>query len=491
MRERSSRRIAVTIALFCVAAAVDSPAQTFNTIFTFNGFNGGTPLAPLIQSTNGNFYGISGLDGPNGGGTVFEMTPSGQMPMRYGFCALANCDDGSYPYAPLIQAANGSFVSITTEGGNGSFCQPSNTCGTLFEITPVGQLNTLYNFCSQVNCADGYFPTSAPVQADGNFYGTVGRGGANGAGLIYEIAADGTFSIRYTFCSQTNCADGPSGLVRGSNGNLFGSTSFFPGISYGTIFEITPSGQLTTLYHFTGLNGDAGPADLIQASNGNLYGTTLNIYNVGVGEIFELTKTGKFAIIYTFCGVFCQTQLSQPLNLPGGLIQASDGNFYGIATGGGANLSGAIFKMTPSGKVSTYLSFPACNSSCADGHAPGGLMQATDGNFYGVMTAGGPSKCFTGGEGCGTVYKVTTGLPPFVALHPDYGKVGSNVKILGNNLTGTTGVTFNGAPATFTVVSDTYIKTTVPPGATTGTLEVTTSSGTLTSKVSFQVIPQF
>ena len=261
MRERSSRRIAVTIALFCVAAAVASPAQTLNTIFTFNGFNGYSPLAPLIQSTNGNFYGISEAGGPNGGGTVFEMTPSGQMPMRYGFCALANCDDGLQPYAPVIQAANGSFVSITTEGGNGSFCLPSNTCGTFFEITPAGQLNTLYNFCSQVNCADGYFPTSAPVQADGNFYGTVGRGGAKGAGLIYEIAADNIFSIRYTFCSLTNCADGsgPSGLVRGSNGNFFGST-------HGTIFEITPSGQLTTLYTFTGLNGDTGIADLIQAS---------------------------------------------------------------------------------------------------------------------------------------------------------------------------------------------------------------------------------
>ena len=97
------------IALFCFAAVVAPPAQTFNTIFTFNGFNGDSPSAPLTQNANGNFYGTSSEGGPNGGGTVFEMTPSGRMPMRYGFCALANCDDGRQPYAPVIQAANGSF----------------------------------------------------------------------------------------------------------------------------------------------------------------------------------------------------------------------------------------------------------------------------------------------------------------------------------------------------------------------------------------------
>src|SRR5215471_19219778 len=443
------------------------------------------PLAPLIQGTNGNFYGTSQGGSPNRGGTVFELTPSGEMPMRYDFCALANCDDGLQPEAPVMQAANGSFVGVTTRGGNGSFCFSGETCGTFFEITPGGQLTTLYNFCSQVNCADGYSPASTLLEADGNFYGAAALSRASGVpGLIYEIAADGTFSIRYTFCSQANCADGsgPSGLVRGANGNFFGSTNFFGKNNSGTIFEITPSGQLTTLYNFTGFKGDAGGAkSLIEASNGNLYGTTLNFANFD-GEIFELTKTGKFVILYTFS--CCQT----PLLDPGNLIQASDGNFYGVASQGGANLNGGIFKMTPSGKVSTYINFPSCLPTCADGSNPTGLMQATDGNFYGVMDARGLGDCF-GLAGCGTVYKVTTGLPPFVALHPDYGKVGSNVKILGNNLTGTTGVTFNGTPAAFTVVSDTYIRATVPLGATTGILEVTTSSGTLTSKVSFQVVP--
>ena len=114
-------------------------------------------------------------------------------------------------------------------------------------------------------------------------------------------------------------------------------------------------------------------------------------------------------------------------------------------------------------------------------------MQATDGNFYGVMNAGGLLNCF-GLAGCGTIYKVTTGLPPFVTLNPNYGTVGSEVKILGNGLTGTTSVTFNGTPATFTVVSDAYIRATVPTGAATGTIVVTTSSGTLNSKGSFQVV---
>jgi uncharacterized repeat protein (TIGR03803 family) len=478
MRNLSSRTI-VAIGLFCVATVIASSAQTFTTLFTFDKINGYGPLAPLIQGTNGNFYGSTPQGSRNGGGTIFEMTPSGQMLGGYSFCALANCEDGQQPNGPLLQAENGSFVGVTSEGG--STCGSSNLCGTFFEITSGGKLTTLYNFCSLTNCADGYFPETAPLEVSGNFYGSVGLGN----GVIYEIAADGTFSIRHTFCSQKACSDGsgPGALVRGINGNLYGTTLFGGTNRYGTIFEINPSGQLTTLYNFTGTDGDTGASSLLQTSNGSFYGTTLNLNN-GVGEIFELSNSGTFTILYSFCSFNCQTQLA----FPGAMIQASDGNFYGIASEGGANFNGAIFKMTPAGNVSTYLSFPSCNInySCPDGFAPGGLMQGTDGNLYGVMDGGGLVPCF-GGAGCGTVYKVTTGLAPFVAPYPNYGKVGSEMRVIGNGLTGTTNVTFNGTQAAFNVVSDTYITATVPTGASSGVIEVTTPTGTLKSNVAFRV----
>jgi uncharacterized repeat protein (TIGR03803 family) len=120
---------------------------------------------------------------------------------------------------------------------------------------------------------------------------------------------------------------------------------------------------------------------------------------------------------------------------------------------------------------------------CADGYTPSGaLLQDTDGNFYGTTAYGG-----TGGGG--TVYSLTSGLAPFVATVPAAGKVTQIVKILGTNLTGTTSATFDGVPATFTVSSNTLISTNVPAGASTGSVQVTTPAGTLTSNASFQVKP--
>jgi len=482
MRNLSSRTI-IAIGLFCVMTAIASSAQTFNVLFTFDKINGYGPLAPLIQGTNGHFYGATPQGAANGGGAIFDMIPSGQMAGGYSFCALANCEDGRQTYAPLLQSTNGNFVGVTTEGG--SSCESGALCGTFFELTSAGKLTTLYNFCSLPNCADGYYPAIAPLEVSGNFYGAISFGGANGGGLIYELAADGTFSSRYAFCSQTNCSDGsnPIGLVHGTNGNFYGTTIFGGTNQYGTIFAITPAGRLTTLYNFTGSGGDANASSMLQANNGNFYGTTLNLNNYE-GEIFELTNTGKFTILYNFCPLNCQPKLSDP----GAMIQGSDGNFYGIAGSGGANGNGGIFKMTPAGKVTTYLSFPACGyqSDCPSGFGPGGLLQGTDGNFYGVMDGGGWEPCFNL-VGCGTVYKVTTGIPPFVTPYPNYGKVGSLMRLIGNGLTGATNVTFNGTRAVFNVVSDTYITATVPTGATSGVIEVTTPTGSMKSNVAFKV----
>jgi uncharacterized repeat protein (TIGR03803 family) len=247
----------------------------------------------------------------------------------------------------------------------------------------------------------------------------------------------------------------------------------------GTVFQITAGGKLTTLYSFGGGADGAGPADaLIQASNGKFYGTTSAGGANSGGTVFEMTP-GKVRTIYSFCSLSSCADGGTPL---AGLIQATDGNLYGTTSAGGANGGGTIFRITTAGTLTTLYSF-CSQTGCTDGDSPyEGLLQATNGALYGTTYYGGT-------DNDGTIYSLSVGLGPFVQTVTTSGKVGAAVIILGNNLTGTTSVSFGRTAATFTVASDTEIKTTVPAGATTGTVAVTTPKGTLKSNVPFRVTP--
>jgi uncharacterized repeat protein (TIGR03803 family) len=182
-----------------------------------------------------------------------------------------------------------------------------------------------------------------------------------------------------------------------------------------------------------------------------------------------MTPSGTLTTLHSFDG----TDGSFPA---ASLVQATDGHFYGTTYYGGANGDGTVFKITPSGALTTLHSFDNMDG----GNPSAALVQATNGKFYGTTSDGGAN-------GDGTVFSLSVGLDPFVETQPTSGKVGAAVKILGTDLTGTTSATFNGTAATFTVVSSSEIKTTLPTGATTGTVEVTTPNGTLKSNVVFRV----
>jgi uncharacterized repeat protein (TIGR03803 family) len=185
--------------------------------------------------------------------------------------------------------------------------------------------------------------------------------------------------------------------------------------------------------------------------------------------------------LYNFCTLNHCTDGSGPANL----YLATDGNFYGIAWNGGANAQGTIFQFTPSGTLTTLHSFDGTDGSGPNGG--GMLMQDTNGTFYGTMYQGGDGwpSC---SNGCvGTIFSLDMGLGPFVETLPTSGKAKAAVKILGTDLAGATGVTFDGTAATFKVVSASEITTNVPAGATTGVVKVVTPSGTLTSNTVFQV----
>jgi uncharacterized repeat protein (TIGR03803 family) len=194
-----------------------------------------------------------------------------------------------------------------------------------------------------------------------------------------------------------------------------------------------------------------------------------------------INPSGTLTAVYSFCPQSSCTDGGGP---EAALLQASDGNFYGTTVGGGANgVGGTVFKITPSGTLTTLYSF-CSHSGCTDGEDPDApLVQDTSGNFYGTASGGGA-------DGDGTVFSLSVGLSPFVEPQTTSGKVGAVIKILGTDLTGATSVTFDGTVATFTVnPAGTEIKTAVPSGATTGTVQVVTPGGTLSSNVPFRVRP--
>ena len=348
-------------------------------------------------------------------------------------------------------------------------------------MTLGGKLTTLYSFCSAGGrCTDGVSPSGLVQASNGNFYGATSNGGANGFGAVFEISPAGRFKTLYSFCSRANCTDGGhplSGPIQASNGYLYGTVEGGGTYGYGTVYQITPAGQFKTLYSFcTQANCTDGSnpiGRLTQGSNGNFYGTTGSGGSIQVGTVFEFTSSHQLITLHSF-GL---TDGAYPNSPP---ILANDGNFYGTTNNGGTGDGGTIYEVTSAGVFSSLYSF--CSTSPCTGSYPGfTLAQATDGELIGATTQGGT-------VGDGTVFSFSTGLGPLVETVPVAAKVGKRIIILGNNLTGSTSVTFNGTAAAFSVVSDTEITATVPTGATTGTVAVTTSTGTLKSNPVFQVL---
>ena len=265
------------------------------------------------------------------------------------------------PFAALVLGSDSNFYGTTEVGGSGP-CDSGdlgNGCGTVFRISPSGSESNLHSFGNSPD--DGQYPAGIVKGSDGNIYGTTGGGGTNNVGTIFRISPSGAYTILYSFGDFPTDGNGPEGLVEGYDSNFYGTTSqggtnnisCFNGC--GTVFRISSSGSYTSLYSFAGyLNGDGGDP--------------------------------------------------QP-----GLVQGTDGNFYGTTSSGGTNSdSGIIFRISSSG---TYTILHSFVGSANDGAYPeAGLVQGSDGNFYGTTSQGGPSTNCP--YGCGVVFQLDVGLGP-------------------------------------------------------------------------------
>lgn len=472
-------RRAVAILLFCTVSVITSAAQTFTSLGNFHWRNGADPISvSLAQGVDGSFYGTTSQGGANRTGTVFRLRADA-IETVYSFCDQVDCNGGSGPQSGIILGTDGNMYGTTTIGGSYGY-------GVVFKISQNGTLATLHNFVP-TEASDPNAPLAEGV--DGDFYGTSITGGINGYGSIFTVTPAGQLTVLYSFCAQANCADGSyprSGLALGPDGNFYGlTTSGGANTYYGTVFKITPQGSLTTLHSFDNSDGDYPIGTLVLGSDGNFYGVTADGGENQDGTVFKMTTAGQLMTLHNFAG-------GDGVQPYAGLIQATDGRFYGTTAGGGdlgchtpyGEGCGTVFAMTSDGVVTTLHAF-----EFTDGYAPNGaLLQGTNGLVYGVTGGGGVSSNWPSG-GYGTVFSLDMGLRPFVTFVRAAGKVGQTGGILGQGFTGTSAISLNGVPMDFKVISDTFIKATVPAGATTGYVTVTTPSGILTSNVPFHVIP--
>jgi uncharacterized repeat protein (TIGR03803 family) len=453
-------------------------AQTVTFVAGFTHTNGDGPAGSVIQGTDGNFYGTTSVGGVYGHGNVFRVTPSGTITSIYAFCAQKNCPDGSYPYSSPILGSDGNLYGVVRYGGSDTRYEQG--WGTIYKMTLSGRITILHTFCQSYPCLDGATPRGIVQGGDGNFYGTTLVGGASKVGVVFVITPGGKYKVLHNFCSQgASCPDGGYPVdppILGRNGNLYGATTQGGTMGGGgVLYELSPTGAYRVIYDFCSSSKcsafSAAPSTITQDASGNFFGTTFYGGADSSGTVFELSATNQYNTLHEF--------LYSEGTVNGGLTLANDGNFYST-TANGDNQFGSIYEITPAGVYTTLYSFVFGD----DISAPyGPIFQGTNGNLYGTAEYGNYIDAYE----FGAVFQISNNISPLVETAPRAGKIGNSILILGNGLTGSTSVTFNGVSAAFTVNSDTYITATVPTSATTGTVSVVTPSGTLNSSPQFLV----
>ena len=346
--------------------------------------------------------------------TISGLNSSGLMLMVNG--TTVSVAAGATTQALASSLASGTSYAVTVQTQPTDLvCTVSNGSGTVgaadvtsIVIACVSNFTLLYSF--EGPPSDGQEPLAGLIQgSDGNFFGTTEEGGTSancfdnvnglvlvlGCGTVFEISPSGAESVLYSFAGGSSDGANPNmaGLFLGSDGNFYGTTVNGGASAVGTVFEITSSGTETVLHSFAGGSDGSYPAGgLIQRSDGNFYGTTEAGGSSDDGTVFMITPSGTETILHSFAGG------SSDGALPfAGLILGSDGNFYGTTEEGGTNNAGTVFMITPSGAETVLYSFGSFSGDGVNPYAV--LLQGSDGNFYGTTEFGGANNV-------GTVFKL-------------------------------------------------------------------------------------
>jgi uncharacterized repeat protein (TIGR03803 family) len=510
-----------------VAGTVAAQAQQFDVFYSFqqSATEPGSPSGVVAQGIDGNLYGYSDYGGSNsscqvkkGCGTIYRITPcQGCTPaapiVLYSFGSYDNCGWG------LTLGSDNNFYGACQTGG-------ANGYGYVYQFIPngtgPGTFFDIHDFCGQANCSDGAITTARPIEGrDGNYYLVTIAGGnpnctnviaANGCGTVFQLiytAQQGVQwkgNVLYAFSPDNNLVN-PSGvLTLGNNGNFYGTAQ---GATYnqqtfpicppncGAVYEISTAGKLTVLHTFQGQDYDDGATPthgVILGTDGSFYGTTAQGGKYGLGFVYKLTPDSELTMLpksplspfdYSF------TTTDAEYGLPRALAQGSDGNIYGDARDCSQNGQdscqyylgyGGIFEITPEGMFGPWVvEFDGTN-----GQNPDSKVSDTSGVIYGVTGLGGKYNN-------GVMYSITLNdveQPQFCRPQVLAGQVNSTaIGILGQGFSSSSKVYFGGVPAAITSVTPTYITATIPTGARTGLVTVTTGSTTLSSLQTFYVLP--
>jgi uncharacterized repeat protein (TIGR03803 family) len=366
--------VALLLSVLSAGAALTARAD-FSTAYRFVAAQGDR-ISGVLEAPDGAIYATLTTGGAKNAGAIIRRSRAGAISVLHSFDGT----DGAAPVGDLVRGSDGQFYGTTSAGGQFGY-------GTAFKISSSGRLSSLHAF----SIGEGGPPRAGLLAAgDGNFYGTSAgaydnSGGAppvfhaSSYGALFRLSPSGSVTVLHRFSGGSDGAQPLAALIQGSDGNLYGTTSELldsvsihpAAISWGTVFRLTLSGTLTTLYTFDGIHGGNPRGRLLEGSDGRFYGTTASVIAWGFpghsGSVFSVSAAGSFASLHTFDG--SSPDGSAPR---GGLVAGGDGNFYGMT-------DSSFFRVTRAGALTTMHSFAGDDAPTTDV-----LVRALDGNFVGA-----------------------------------------------------------------------------------------------------------